>query len=93
MMQIHLQVPCANNFTYVVSGNMEPIKVVEHFGSVKAVCAATGLTHQAIYFWLKAGKVPRRWQLEFEEMTRKKLRRDPIAPRVYTPRVDRAAAE
>lgn len=65
---------------------MTPIQVVEHFGSVKSVCEVTGLTHQAIYFWIKAGKVPRRWQLEFEELSGKKLRRDPKPAPAYTPR-------
>lgn len=51
-------------------------EVIEYFTSVKDLCKATNLSHQAVYKWRKVKRVSTEWQLRLEKMTRGKLKAD-----------------
>lgn len=48
---------------------MTPTEVVAHFGSVRAVTEALGITQQAYSRWLQQGRVPRGRQYELQILT------------------------
>lgn len=60
---------------------MTPKDVVEYFGGDPASIAETArslnCTRQAIYLWIKAGKIPRRRQLDIQDLTNRELKADP----------------
>ena len=49
-------------------------KVLDYYRSVKSICTATGLSHQAVYYWKKTGKISREWQLILQAITKGKLK-------------------
>lgn len=51
-------------------------EVIDYFTSVKDLCKATNLSHQAVYKWRKVKRVSMEWQLRLEKMTRGKLKAD-----------------
>lgn len=55
---------------------MKPIEAIAHFKTVKALVVATGLTHQAIYYWKKVDRIPLSWQYRLKELSRGKLKVD-----------------
>jgi hypothetical protein len=44
-------------------------ELLDHFGSQAAIAKAAGVTHQLVWAWKNADRVPVHWQYEFQDMT------------------------
>lgn len=54
---------------------MKPEDAIKYYGSVKALAAATGITHQAVYYWVREKRIPPYWEYKLQELSKGKLKR------------------
>lgn len=58
-------------------------KLIEHFGSQRALGVALCITQPAISHWRRTGKIPFRWLVRIEDITNGAFTRHHFYPDLY----------